>query len=200
MVSFINTPIHFCVSQKPISHLTPSPGLLVLNRKKQFRRGAHFNLFLGKKRDFFGFLELSREQIEGCNSWRCLCKGNLESEGEYELETAILQFMEKSSKPGQFPSKKELVAAGRFDLVEAIKKKGGWFLLGWESDEENVGAKVTDFDVIDFQRRVQGCKGGGSLGENEYESWQSFSYGSNSSSRNSADSISQSASSSGRSL
>lgn len=108
--------------------------------------------------------------------------------------------MEKSSKPGQFLSKKELVAAGRFDLVEAIKKKGGWFLLGWESDEENVGAKVTDFDVIDFQRRVQGCKGGGSLGENEYESWQSFSYGSNSSSRNSADSISQSASSSGRSL
>ncbi|XP_024021351.1 protein PTST homolog 2, chloroplastic [Morus notabilis] len=56
------------------------------------------------------------------------------------LEEEILDFMKNSEKPDSFPSKKELVCAGRDDLVDAIVKQGGWLSLGWDSEE------VEDYD------------------------------------------------------
>lgn len=56
------------------------------------------------------------------------------------LEEEILEFMKNSEKPDSFPSKKELVCAGRDDLVDAIVKQGGWLSLGWDSEE------VEDYD------------------------------------------------------
>ncbi|KAL4639330.1 hypothetical protein ACB092_03G210100 [Castanea dentata] len=59
-------------------------------------------------------------------------------EGDLALEGEILEFMKESKNPEAFPSKKELVEAGRMDLVDAIAKKGGWLLLGWDlSNEED---------------------------------------------------------------
>lgn len=215
MLSLINNPIRCWVSQEHVLHLNPSIAL-VSNPNKRFlfpRKAAvlGYSLFIGKKReDIFGFLEVTggREKSWLNNSWRCGCKDGSETEGDFELEAQILEFMDKSSNPGLFPSKNQLVEAGRLDLVEAIKKRGGWFSLGWESDEEHDGVKAVEdeslrvnFDVADFQRRVDSCKESGSLGENEVDSSSpSFSARSNSPSGESSNSSSQPASSSVRSL
>jgi len=42
--------------------------------------------------------------------------------------------MQSSDKPEAFPTKEELVAAGRADLVNAIVNEGGWLAFGWESN------------------------------------------------------------------
>ncbi|KAL3511179.1 hypothetical protein ACH5RR_030580 [Cinchona calisaya] len=205
----LTVPTRFCFPQRPISNLNIPSIFLVLNAKNRAqirKKDSGFMFFVEKRSDFSGFLELGSGKIKE-NSWCCWCKERWESEGDSELEEEILDFMENSSKPGVFPSKKDLVEAGRLDLVEAIKNRGGWFSLGWESEDEgNEGEKVEqdeilriDFDIKDFQRRVESCKEGGSSEENEGGSWPS------SSSRNyplSEDSSTsnQSVSSSGRSL
>lgn len=64
-----------------------------------------------------------------CKDW--------DGEGDdFNLEAEILEFMKSSKKPQAFPSKKELLEAGREDLVDAIAKKGGWLSLGWDLEEE----------------------------------------------------------------
>ncbi|XP_068660129.1 protein PTST homolog 2, chloroplastic-like [Aristolochia californica] len=60
-----------------------------------------------------------------------------ESRSVIYLEEEIFEFMSKSSYPERFPTKDELIAAGRMDLVEGILEEGGWLALGWGSDEEN---------------------------------------------------------------
>lgn len=80
-----------------------------------------------------------------------------------DLEAEIMGFMANSEKPTMFPTKEELVRAGRLDLVESIKKTGGWYSLGW--DDENVGDYVeetSDSDIAEFQRRIESCKQSGS--------------------------------------
>ena len=69
-------------------------------------------------------------------SWFVRRCGDWDSEGDSELEAEILEFMNNSNKPGAFPSRKELVDAGRMDLVKAIVKQGGWLSSGWDLDEE----------------------------------------------------------------
>ncbi|XP_014520027.1 uncharacterized protein LOC106777040 isoform X1 [Vigna radiata var. radiata] len=60
--------------------------------------------------------------------------------GEFSsLESEILEFMQSSDKPKHFPTKEELVAAGRMDLVEAIVNEGGWLAFGWESNGGSSG-------------------------------------------------------------
>lgn len=51
------------------------------------------------------------------------------------LEAEVLEFMQNSNNPEAFPTKEELVAAGRVDLVEAIVKRGGWLAYGWDLNE-----------------------------------------------------------------
>ncbi|XP_066389910.1 protein FLOURY ENDOSPERM 6, chloroplastic-like isoform X2 [Miscanthus floridulus] len=53
--------------------------------------------------------------------------------GQEELEAAIYDFMCRSAKPGAFPTREELVAAGRSDLAAAVASSGGWLSLGWSS-------------------------------------------------------------------
>ncbi|KAF8733870.1 hypothetical protein HU200_014722 [Digitaria exilis] len=50
-----------------------------------------------------------------------------------ELEEAIFEFMRRSDKPGAFPTREELLAAGRADLAAAVASSGGWLSLGWSS-------------------------------------------------------------------
>lgn len=202
----LTTPTHFYFPQKPTSHLNIPSIWLVSNARKRAeirKKDAGFDNFLVKRSYSFGFLVVGRRFWE--NSWCCLCK---ESEGERELEEEILEFMENSAKPGAFPSKKELLEAGRLDLVEAITKKGGWFSLGWESDDEGNEEQIVKedevlrlaFDIKEFQKRVESCKESASLGENEAGSWPSLSAKKSPSSEDSSASSNHSASSSGRSL
>ncbi|CAI9092740.1 OLC1v1028065C1 [Oldenlandia corymbosa var. corymbosa] len=167
MVSLTITQFQFCIPHKPISYLSVLSTYPVLkpNTRVTITRKKASDLcgFSGKRSDISGFLQLGKAKFRE-NSWCCWCKQSWESEGDSELEAEILEFMEKSAKPGAFPSKKELVEAGRMDLVEAIKNRGGWFSMGWESEEEeaNEGGNFAegeesklDFDLEDFQRRVE---------------------------------------------
>ncbi|VVA92347.1 unnamed protein product [Arabis nemorensis] len=83
-----------------------------------------------------GFLEVKPRKTD----WvlRMCNKGNLgwDSEVTKDLETEILEFMKNSDKPGMFPSKKDLISRGRFDLVERIVNQGGWLSMGWDLDEQ----------------------------------------------------------------
>lgn len=68
----------------------------------------------------------------------CLRKDLPFQREEYaNLEFEVLKFMESSDKPFSFPSKSELLEAGRADLVDAIIAKGGWLVAGWDSEPEN---------------------------------------------------------------
>jgi hypothetical protein len=57
-----------------------------------------------------------------------------------ELEAAIFDFMRGSSKPGAFPTRAELLAAGRADLAAAVESSGGWLSLGWSSGDARPAA------------------------------------------------------------
>lgn len=91
----------------------------------------------------------------------------LGSEGDIELEEEILGFMEISENPNAFPTRKELEKAGRMDLVEAIKNRRGWFLFGWDCEDDGETNTVNvnevenvemDFDIEELQRRVKSCQ------------------------------------------
>lgn len=60
------------------------------------------------------------------------------------LEAEILDFMEKSPNPKAFPTKQELIDAGRIDLVEAISAQGGWLTFGWDLDEKEPETVVAE--------------------------------------------------------
>jgi len=65
-----------------------------------------------------------------CTGFLRRCK---DWDGEFSsLESQILDFMQNTDKPEVFPTKEELVAAGRVDLVNAIVNEGGWLAFGWD--------------------------------------------------------------------
>ncbi|XP_039068893.1 protein PTST homolog 2, chloroplastic-like isoform X2 [Hibiscus syriacus] len=76
------------------------------------------------------------EEKRRVSCWSCWCKKGWDSDGDLALETEILEFMRNSDKPEAFPSKKELIDAGRMDLVEGIKRQGGWLSMGWDLDND----------------------------------------------------------------
>ncbi|KAG8097808.1 hypothetical protein GUJ93_ZPchr0013g35974 [Zizania palustris] len=61
---------------------------------------------------------------------------------EEGLEEAIFEFMCRSDKPGAFPTRAELVAAGRTDLAVAVDSCEGWLSLGWPSDDVGMAAEI----------------------------------------------------------
>ncbi|XP_059278282.1 protein PTST homolog 2, chloroplastic-like isoform X3 [Lycium ferocissimum] len=132
------------------------------------RKAVIFNLVLGKNMCSFQFFnKLRKERTE--DSVYCWCK-----KGDMELEEEILAFMKLSENPNAFPTRKELEKAGRVDLIEAIKKRGGWFSFGWEieDDDKNVNANEVetvemDFDIEEFHRRVESCQDSDLLHGNE---------------------------------
>ncbi|XP_019462070.1 PREDICTED: uncharacterized protein LOC109361173 isoform X2 [Lupinus angustifolius] len=85
------------------------------------------------------------------NSLKVLCKRRKKKKNIREecdssfLEEEILVFMQNSKNPNVFPTRDELVAAGRVDLVEAIVKEGGWFTLGWDLNED-VSHEIEDLN------------------------------------------------------
>ncbi|KAJ7953742.1 5'-AMP-activated protein kinase-related [Quillaja saponaria] len=88
----------------------------------------------------------------GCSGFVRRCK-NWDSEGDFSLEAEILEFMKNSKNPEAFPSKKDLVDAGRIDLVDAIVKKGGWLSFGWDLDEEDEEGYIDVRDWSSFVSR-----------------------------------------------
>ncbi|WMV28515.1 hypothetical protein MTR67_021900 [Solanum verrucosum] len=135
------------------------------------------------------FVELIRKGKEEHSVCCCCCGEGSLSEGDMKLEAEILAFMEKSQNPDAFPTRKDLEKAGRVDLIEAIRNRGGWYSFGWDSeeepptDQENVPeAEEMDFDIEELRRRVEKYQ--------ESDSGSDFSSGDSS----------QPASSSGRSL
>jgi aryl carrier-like protein len=97
--------------------------------------------------------------------------------------------MKSSEKPQAFPSKSDLVQAGRLDLVDAIVKQGGWLSLGWDLDEDEI-AQESDFRNWD-SIMAEGYKSSASTGDQISVSAAVSSF---------SDDSSQAASSSGRPL
>ena len=58
-------------------------------------------------------------------------------EGHLALEAEILEFMKDSKNSEAFPSKKELLEAGRMDLVDVTANRGGWLSLRWALSDED---------------------------------------------------------------
>ncbi|XP_024525337.1 uncharacterized protein LOC112344581 [Selaginella moellendorffii] len=75
-------------------------------------------------------------------------------DGDVELE--IFKFMEQSGKPNTFPTKEELFAAGRGDLVEAAVRKGGWLTVGW--DFQRPSSSGSDLTQEKFEIHVNGSR------------------------------------------
>ncbi|KAM7484322.1 hypothetical protein LguiA_000331 [Lonicera macranthoides] len=161
MLSLTTASHQFLYSPHCLHHLKlPLIPSLVLDinpgRTQRNRLGcSSFNLLLAKKNSSLGFFGLKRKKYSV--SWCCWCKG-WESDGDPALEAEILEFMKSSPKPEVFPTKKELIDAGRMDLVHAIRTKGGWLSLGWDSDDDIEQDEVSEHsDVLnfgEFQRRV----------------------------------------------
>ena len=59
------------------------------------------------------------------------------SNEEEELERQVYEFMKNSNTPNDFPTKKQLLDAGRLDLVTAISNTGGWLAFGWDDDQDH---------------------------------------------------------------
>lgn len=191
------------ISRNTFSRLnySPTPYLISTRNPKNWPQICKLSAVRGAHS--FGFVKARRDKIFGGyldESWCCLCR---QSEGDLELEAEIMEFMKKSEKPMMFPTREELARAGRMDLVESIKKIGGWYTLGW--DEENVEEEM-DFDIGEFQRRVERIDESVSTGEQDHRSWSGndkedgFSSSSDSNSENLNSTLLASSSPSGRSL
>ncbi|XP_021731128.1 uncharacterized protein LOC110698030 isoform X2 [Chenopodium quinoa] len=118
-ISYLNSPncfpVVFVIS--PLKREHPFRSMT-----KQFKQKKLLNQFFF---EFSGFCGVVRK----CKNW--------EVEGDPALELEVLDFMKNSKKPQKFPSKKELIDAGRMDLLDAIMERGGWMTVGWEDEGEN---------------------------------------------------------------
>ncbi|KAI3730957.1 hypothetical protein L1987_62138 [Smallanthus sonchifolius] len=125
-----------------------SPAVSSLRLSSNFKIRPRVSFILVKKIRVCGCKELKETRTRSGFS----CEGYLDSEAELSLEIEILVFMKNSRNPDEFPTKKQLLDAGRVDLVNAIAKTGGWLALGWDySEDEN------DFesDELDDDRELQ---------------------------------------------
>ncbi|KVH97771.1 hypothetical protein Ccrd_000124, partial [Cynara cardunculus var. scolymus] len=137
------------------AHYLISPVVSSLGLGTNFKIRTRAVLVLVKKDRFWGFKELKKTRRRS----GVLCKGSLESEAELVLEREILEFMKVSRNPNDFPTKKELLDAGRIDLVNAIIKIGGWLALGWDDydDENELDIKEVD-NIMDLHTRIRSCQ------------------------------------------
>lgn len=133
-------------------------------------------------------LGFSEPKKVGCSGFVRRCADS-DLEGDFALEAEILEFMKSSEKPQAFPSKSDLVQAGRLDLVDAIVKQGGWLSLGWDLDEDE-RAQESDFRNWD-SIMAEGYESSSSIGDQISVSATVSSF---------SDDSSQAASSSGRPL
>ncbi|CAJ1931679.1 unnamed protein product [Sphenostylis stenocarpa] len=137
-----NAPImYFFTASSPLlfsPHLTPSlvppfyfPGSI--------RRTFRFAVEPGSVLHFSWRETCHKGLCWSCTGFLRRCK---DWGGEFSsLEAQILEFMQSSDKPEAFPTKEELVAAGRVDLVNAIVNEGGWLAFGWELNGGSSGTR-----------------------------------------------------------
>ncbi|XP_043687051.1 protein PTST homolog 2, chloroplastic-like [Telopea speciosissima] len=161
MVSFMATSSHFILSSHPVGHCPDFPSLPFLNHPRRQPPCVSFSLppaiecgsmlsCCSEKRSLGPRVLLFQRNyrsglVRRCKSW--------ETEGDAVLEAEILEFMGKSDTPAVFPTKKELIDAGRMDLVETIAKRGGWFALGWDMEEEEL-AESESVQEDEFQGSI----------------------------------------------
>ncbi|KAK2636284.1 hypothetical protein Ddye_031076 [Dipteronia dyeriana] len=147
MVSFTCASFHFLASHYSLTDLntrTFPSWVIVFNPRRVARKQEQLVSLnpSGSGRSLLGFLEAKKRNCGGGCSWlpggfARRCKRDCHSEGDLGLEAEILEFMRNSEKPEVFPSKKQLMDAGRMDLVEAIVRQGGWLAFGWDLDDED---------------------------------------------------------------
>ncbi|GLT36991.1 hypothetical protein SLA2020_113350 [Shorea laevis] len=172
MVSLTAAPRNTLVSSRLLTHLGSRVFTCCLCSVGPGRRAWKGGNFLplklnvsvekesGGGTSFLGFLEVKRKRRG--SGYSCWCRKEWDSEGDLALEAEILKFMKDSEKPESFPSKKELVDAGRMDLVEAIQRQGGWLALGWDLDDggdsqkqqkQRYGLQENGPEHLDFLRK-----------------------------------------------
>ncbi|KAI3733598.1 hypothetical protein L6452_13042 [Arctium lappa] len=141
------------IASSTVHHLIP-PLASILGLGSNFKNRPQFSFLLAKKNCVLGFKELKETRtrtIKGFSSEGCF-----DTEAELALEREILAFMKNSKNPNEFPTKKQLLDAGRLDLVNAITKTGGWLAFGWDySDDEN-DLESNDYnDLRELHTRVE---------------------------------------------
>ncbi|XP_021685445.2 protein PTST homolog 2, chloroplastic isoform X2 [Hevea brasiliensis] len=143
MLSFTTAPTLFFVSLNSFIDLSPYTFPFPLfegnSRKKEKRLMSLQFIAVKDTGSTLGFVDVKKRNYSDC-CWSCAgfvrrCKKDWESDGDFALEAEILEFMKNSDKPEAFPSKKELIDAGRMDLVEDILKQGGWLASGWDLED-----------------------------------------------------------------
>ncbi|KAH1259962.1 hypothetical protein AAZX31_02G021300 [Glycine max] len=111
---------HLTPSLAPPLHFPASTGRV---RRFAVETGSVLRSSLWKVNRYKGLWLSCTGFLRRCKDW----------DGEFSsLESQILDFMQNTDKPEVFPTKEELVAAGRVDLVNAIVNEGGWLAFGWD--------------------------------------------------------------------
>ncbi|XP_039039999.1 protein PTST homolog 2, chloroplastic-like isoform X2 [Hibiscus syriacus] len=121
------------------SHILVSPHSFVTHFRARVFPPCFCGIIPGKKGNSVSLkLNSVRGLVFGEEKKRisCWCKKGWDNDGDLALEAEILRFMRNSDKPEAFPSQKELLDAGRMDLVERIKRQGGWLAMGWDLDDD----------------------------------------------------------------
>lgn len=168
MVSLTTASNYFLASPYSLTdlntHTFPS-WVFVFNPRRRVRKQEQLvslNLVAAAKERGSGgsFLEFPegkggnyRDSYSRCGGFVRRCRTDWNSEGDLALEAEILEFMRNSENPEAFPSKKQLMNAGRMDLVEAIARQGGWLAFGWDFDDED--------NEEDEQQQIKGAQDNG---------------------------------------
>ncbi|XP_012091962.1 protein PTST homolog 2, chloroplastic isoform X2 [Jatropha curcas] len=154
MLSFTTVPTHIFVSPNSFADLSRNYFRLNLfeGRSRNRERLMDLHFVAGREScSLLGFLDAKNRNYRDC-FWSCggfarRCKTGWKSEEDFALEAEILEYMKNSEKPEAFPSKKQLIDAGRVDLVEAILTQGGWVASGWDSDVNLNGEEEVIYNV-----------------------------------------------------
>ncbi|KAK1552061.1 hypothetical protein Q3G72_009753 [Acer saccharum] len=201
MVSFTSASCHFLASPYSLTDLnarTFPSWVLVFNPRRVARKKEQLVSLnpAGSGGSLLGFREAKKRNCGGCCCWLSggfarRCKRDFYSEGDLGLEAEILEFMRNSGNPDVFPTKKQLMDAGRMDLVEAIVRQGGWLAFGWDLDDEDVEEEEQNWDLIiekeyengALQERVESGRKGVALEANEVRRYGASSGSASSSGR-----------------
>ncbi|KAL8218296.1 hypothetical protein R6Q57_021669 [Mikania cordata] len=138
-----------CIASSTARHFI-SPVVFNVELSIDFKIRPRVSFILVNNTRVCGCIELKETRTRTGSGF--YCEGYSDSEEELDLEREVLVFMKNSRNPNEFPTKKQLLDAGRVDLVDAITKTGGWLALGWDYSEDEI-----DFndDVRELQTRLE---------------------------------------------
>jgi hypothetical protein len=152
-----------CVCQQVAGRIQFAPISLFPALSAQQAGRAHRRMFVPPRRDGLPLRNVSSSsgfsRTLKNSRWRSTCGWNAAhkddqtatgSKSYMDLEMEIFQFMENSSSPDTFPSKDDLIQAGRADLVNAIQLQGGWLAIGWDDAEDETLLTSSEFLATEF--------------------------------------------------